>query len=261
MSQVPQTLGEEITDEINAYINQGDRFQDWDSPSVVALRTRIEKLQKVNAREAFVSFGSLAAICGYVEGVRDFYRKAMYLPDKDATNAEFYTSFGNVGLYGEAQDIGIRLLDVQRQMYTKIWKKAVSLGLIQTVLSQLPYAKRNWPELNEVDFGPVERVGAVMREHDVSDKQIGAILDLMGEVQRAHRTMFAGKTVGEFKVISPPEEPQYVFMSVSIDASVPDVHAMNRDLARLVVERMGAFPSGLVGTFTKAIPTEVRAAA
>jgi hypothetical protein len=44
---------------------------------------------------------------------------------------------------------------------------------------------------------------------------------------------------------------------------VSDIHAMNRDVARLILERQpeGAFPEGMVAAFAKSRPAELLAAA
>jgi hypothetical protein len=75
--------------------------------------------------------------------------------------------------------------------------------------------------------------------------------------------MFAGQLVSILKVIRPPEDPAYLYFAMQLDASFDEIHAMNRELARLVVEKLpaGAFPQGMVATFSKAYPTELRAAA
>ena len=46
-----------------------------------------------------------------------------------------------------------------------------------------------------------------------------------------------------------------------IKADSEEIHAMNRELVRLVVETMGAFPRGLVFSFVKEHQVEFRAAA
>jgi hypothetical protein len=50
-------------------------------------------------------------------------------------------------------------------------------------------------------------------------------------------------------------------MPLATDAQ--EIHAMNRQLARLIVEKLpeGAFPKGIVASFAKAPPVELRAVA
>ena len=104
---------------------------------------------------------------------------------------------------------------------------------------------------------------AVMGAHGLSDQDIGSVLDLMGEIQRAHRIMFSGGLISILKVMRPPEDPAYLYFTMLLDASVDEIHTMNRELARLIVEKLpeGAFPQGMVAVFAKAYLTELRAAA
>ncbi len=263
MNKVPQTLHKEVTEGINALIYESDRLRDWNAPEIQVLLRRIEKLQKVDAREAFVRFGALAAICGNVDALFEYYRKAVLLPGEAETKHEFWASMGNAGLYSEAQEIGTWLLDPKRGFFPKIWERTVSIGQVLAVWNRLQEAKRTYLDLSDVDFSLVERAAAVMRERKLTDENIGSILSLMGEIQRAHRIMFSGALASIPKVLRPPEDPPYLYFAMPLNASVGEIHAMNRELARLVVEKVpaAAFPQGLVASFTKARPVELRAAA
>ncbi|HXM83635.1 MAG TPA: hypothetical protein VN929_17115 [Burkholderiales bacterium] len=263
MNQIPQTLGGEVTADINALISESDRLRDWNAPEIQVLLRRIEKLQKVDARDAFVRFGALAAICGNVDALFEYYRKALLLPGEAETKHEIWVSMGNAGLYSQAQEIGTWLLDPKRGFFPKIWEEAVSIGQVLAVWNRLQEAKRTYPDLSDVDFSLLERAAAVMRERKLTDENIGSILNLMGDIQRAHRIMFSGTLASILKVLRPPDDPPYLYFAMPLDASVGEIHAMNRELARLVVEKLpeGAFPQGMVASFAKAPPVELRAAA
>jgi len=263
VNKVPKTLGGEVTDGINALLHETDKLRDGTAPEIQNLFERIRQLQKVDAQQAFLRFGALAAICGNVDDVFEYYRKALLLPGEPDTKHEFWVSMGNAGLYGKAQEIGTWLLDPRRGFFPKIWEQAVSIGQVLAVWNRLQEAKRTYPDLSGIDFSLVERAAAVMRERELSDEKIGAILNLMGEIQRAHRIMYAGRLASLLKVLRPPEEPPYLYFAMPLDLGVSEIHAMNRELARLVVEKApaGTFPQGMVASFTKAQPVELRAAA
>lgn len=263
MSKVPQTVANEATDGINALIDASDKLREWQSPEIQKLFALIKSLQRIDARAAFAHFGLLAAICGDVDGVRGYYRKALLLPYESSTKYDFWVSMGNAGMYGEAQEVGVWLLDPKRGFFPKVWKHAVSMGLVLSVMARLHDAKRMYPELDSIDFSYVEKLAAVMRERGLQDSYIGSVLDLMGGIQRRHRTMFNGSLVSTLKTLRSPEDPPYIYLSITIDASVGEIRAMNRRLARLIAEEFpgGAFPSGLVASFAKALSADLRAAA
>lgn len=263
MNIVPQTLATEVGDAINTLISESDRFRNWNDAEVQAVVRTIEKLQKIDARVAFVNFGALAAICGNVDDIFAYYDKALRLPGEAETKHEFWASMANVGLYGKAQEIGSWLLDPRRGFFPRVWQRAVSLGNVLEVWNRLPDAKRTYPDLSQVDFSTVENAVAVMGTHGLSDQDIGSVLDLVGEIQRAHRIMFSGLLASILRVMRAPEDPAYLYFSIPLDAGVDEIHAMNRELARLVVERLpeGAFPQGMVASFAKAYPIELLTAA
>ena len=263
MITVPQTLGNEVGEAINALLKESDRFRNWDDIEVQALVHAIKKLQKVDARQAFIRFGGLAAICGKVDDVVMYYDKALLLPGEAGTKREYWVSLGNVGLYSKAHEIGRWLLDPKRGFFAKIWDLAVSFGQVFTVWDRLPEAKKTYPDLTEVDFSLIERAAAVMESRGLTDEAIASVFDLMGEIQRLHGIMFSGTLVSSLKVMQPPEDPAYLYFALPLDASVDEIHTMNRELTKLVVERLseGAFPEGLVATFAKAHLIELRAAA
>jgi hypothetical protein len=259
----PQTSATETVDALNALIAESDRFRDREAADIQTLSRAIEKLQKVDARDAFVRFGALAAICGDVDGVLEYLRKALLHPNVEETKHEFWTSLGNVALYGKAQELGTWLLDPKRGFFPKSWPLAVSMGQVLEVWNRLPEAKKTFPELSEVDFSIVENAVAVMKAHRLKDQDIISVLDLMGEIQRNHEIMFSGKSVSILRVMRPSEDPAYLYFTIQLKADVTEIHAMNRELARLVVNKFpeGAFPLGIAASFAKAPPVELRVAA
>jgi len=263
VTEVPKTLSDEAVVAINALIDGNDRFRNWNDPEIRTIFRHIEKLQKVDARDAFVRFAALAAVCGNVESLLEYARKALLLPGELLSKPEIRTSLANAGLYGKAQQIGTWLLDRKRGFFPQIWQDAVSCGQVLAIQERLFDAKRTYPELSDVDFSLVERAASVMQERGLSDADIIAVFDLMGEIQRSHRIMFAGKLASTLKVLRPPEDPPYLYFAMPIDSDVSEIHAMNRELARLVVEKLpeGAFPQGLVASFAKTLSVELRAAA
>jgi hypothetical protein len=263
MHKQPQTIAEELNEAFNRLLRESDRFRAWDAPEIQGLIEEARKLQKVDARQAFCLMGSVAAICGRLDEINEFYRKALALTDIPVTNHSHWIALANAGLYGSASGLGSWLLDPKRGFFPQIWRRAVSRGHILEVWDRLPEAKRTFPELSEEEFSDVADAAAVMRERGLSDAHLIAVLDVMGDVQRAHGSMFAGQYVGKFRVVRPPEEAPYLYMTIDISRGVEDVHAMNRELARRVVESLpnGAFPQGLVTAFQKAAPEALPAAA
>jgi hypothetical protein len=263
MINLPQTLVNEVSEALNVLIHESDRFRNWSDAEVQTMVRTIEKLQKADAREAFVRFGSLAAICGNVDDVFAYYGKALRLPGEPETKHEFWASMGNAGLYSKAQEIGSWLLDPRRGFFPKVWKRAVSLGQVLEVWNRLSDATKTYPDLSQVDFSIVESAAAVMQTHGLSDRDIASVFDLMGVIQRAHRIMFSGEAVTILRVMYPPEDPPYLYFTIPLDTDVGEIHAMNSELARLVVDRLreGTFPQGMVASFAKAYPVELLAAA
>ncbi len=263
MIKVPQTLGNETAEALNALIRQTDKIRRWDSFEIQNLLRVVEKLQKVDAREAFVRFGGIAAICGEAERVLEYFGKAQQHPDIINTNHEFWISLANIGLYKRAQEIGIWLLDPKRGFFPKAWERAVSIGLVNEVCNRLDGAKKLYPELEQIDFSDLALAREVMKTNDLTDQDVGDVLDLMGLIQREHGIMFHGAFAAHMKTMRPAEDPVYLYFTIPLDAEVPEIHSMNRELARRIPEslRYGAFPRGMVASFTKAIRQELLAAA
>ena len=263
MIHVPQTLATEAVEALNALIRESDRFRDWNAPEIQALVRALEKLQKVDAREAFVRLGSIAAICGDVDGLFEYYKKALLLPGELETKHEFWVSMGNAGLYSKAQEIGSWLLDPKRGFFQQVWQRVVAMGQVLEVWDRLSDAKKTYPELSQFDFSSVENAVVLMRANGLSDQDIVSVLELMGEIQRAHRIMYSGGLVSILRVMRPPDDPAYLYFTIPLNASVGEIHAMNRELANLVVKRLpeGAFPQGMAASFAKIEPLALRAAA
>jgi hypothetical protein len=264
VNKVPQTVGEEVVAGINALLAESDRLRDRNAPEIQTLLFKAAQLQKVDARKAFINFGFISAICGDLEGLEENFRRALNLPDQPETKHEFWVCTGDAGLYGKAHEIGAWLLEPRKHFFPSIWERAAAMGQILGVWTRHAEAKRLFQEqLANADFSRVERAAKVMQERGLADEDIARIFDLMGEIQREHKIMYAGFMVSSYKVIMPPDEPPYLHFAISVDVPATELHAMNRKLATAVVNKApgGAFPQGMVGTFAKSQPAALRAAA
>lgn len=262
-SRAPETIAKEIGEGINALILQSDVLRSYDDPKVATLLEGATKLQKVDARASFSMRGTLAALCGDIEGTHEFFRKALLQPNQDSTRQEYWVALLNAGLYAAASHEGSWLLEPRRHLFPALWRRIASAGQIREVWARLPQVQQTFPDLAKEDSSWLESAAAVMSEAGLTDKQLISVLDLMGEVQRAHRMMFNGQLVTHVRVMAPPDDPPYLHLPIWVDGSFALVHQMNRDLARLIVQRMpnGMFPPGVVGSFEKAPLAEVKAAA
>lgn len=259
----PKTLSSEALEGFNALIEESDKFRDWNSPEIQVLVQTAESLQKAEAREAFVWLGSLAAICGDIDNLYEYFRKALLHPDQPATKAEYWSALANAALYKKAHEIGRWLLEPKRGFFPSIWERAVSAGYILEVSNRLADATRTYPELSSADVSALESAATLMSQRGLCDDDVVSILDLMGRIQREHRIMFSGKLVSTLKVMRPPEDPPYLYITIQLRAGVDEIHGMNRKLARLVVQELtgGAYPQGIVASFVKSHSIELRAAA
>ncbi len=263
MNPVPETLAAEIQESLNQLLFQSEKFRDWESPEIQTIIDSLQKLKKIDARMAYCQLGTLSAICARVDDLFDYYSKAAHLPDLQSTNSDFYLSFCNAGLYGKAHELGSWLLSPKRGFFPKFWNRVASFGQILEVSKLLPDAKRTYPDLAAGDFAVVVDAASVMSLRGFDDDKIFVLLDLMGEVQRKHGTMFAGDVGFSIRVMRPPEDEPYLYLTIPVNESMDYVHAMNRDLTRLIVERLpdGIYPPGLVMSFAKARLETLREAA
>lgn len=263
MTKVPKTLAVECNDAVNALLAESDRFRDWDSDEIQSIVQAVERLKKADAREAYIRLGCVATVCGDVDRLFEYYGKALLLQDVQNTKHDLWVSLANAGLYRKAQEVGSWLLDPRRGFFPSIWQLASSRGQILEVWSRLSDAMKTYPELSEVDFSALKDVVSLMEARGLTDQDVISVLDLMGEIQRSHRIMFHGVFVSIPKEMRPPDDPPYLYFTIPVDVSVDELHAMNRELAKHVVEKLpdGAFPQGMVAAFTKAEPLVLRAAA
>ena len=260
---IPKTTGEEIGEGVNALILDGDEFRRFDDPRVVTLWDEATKLQKADARLSFSLRGSMAAICGRIDDTHEYFRKALLHPDIESTRMEYWTALANLGLYSAASEQGTWLLEPKRHFFPAIWERAVSQGHVTEVSNRLAGAKQVFPDLSKSNFAWLEKAAAVMKESGTSDKQIFAVLDLMGEIQRIHGIMFAGRLATHARVMSPPDDPAYLHLSMPVLVNAGKLREMNSELSKLIVKRLpnGMFSPGLVASFYRAAPAALQAAA
>jgi hypothetical protein len=254
----PETLARDITDGINRLLQQSDEFRSIDSPQVLALLEQIEKFSDIDPAEALVRRAAISAICGRAEDLPSLYARALDLSAGGDVRHEFWVNFCNVADYRRAAEVGAWLLDPKNGFFPSVWKQALALGQIRLVASHLMKAQNMFrTKLADEDFSVLGQATKAMQSHALTDQAVIDVLDIAGQIQRAHGIMYSG--IGpSLNVMAPPDEPAYLSVHIPVDVQTTKVHQMNRDLGRAIVERLPArkFPEGLVVSFRQAVKQE-----
>lgn len=183
---VPQTSSKEINQQLQRLLHRGE-FVGKRSVEYRAVEREIQKLIHSDAAEGYASMGALCSLAGDLEGVRDYYKKALLLPHGPAVRANRVLSLINVGLFTEAADDVSFLERPERGQLEAAIKFSVELGRFRRAIQLIT----KWNELHKEEQRRLEalpKVVEVLNKAKIDDDDAFLpALDVIGKVLRDSR--------------------------------------------------------------------------
>ena len=183
---VPQTSSEEINLQLQRLLQRGE-FVDKRSVEYRAIERDVQKLIHAHAAEGYAAMGALCSLAGDLDGVRDYYKKALLLPHDPAIRGNKVLSLINIGLFTEAGQEVSFLERPERGHLEAAIKFSVELGRFRRAVQLID----KWNELHKEEQRGLEALPKVVEvltkaKIDDDDAFLPA-LDVIGKVLRDFR--------------------------------------------------------------------------
>ncbi|WP_041741476.1 hypothetical protein [Collimonas fungivorans] len=248
MNLVPKTILTELDEKIDKLIAL-HTFVSKDSADFISALREIDKVGIEQAPQAT----RLRAVLLAIAGENSLALKAL----RDLHLPEFVASceiglMANMGLCLEAQPLYAKYSGPNTGNFTKDFELGLSCGAIRQVASFLQNAKKmSLTNLESIPMDIIENAEKMLNEFEISDVQIGQLMDVVGSVLQDEKMFYIG-TCPEIEVIDLPG----VLRTTLLTYSLPTSSDRAVDLYLDFIDRLGQMslniPSGLQINFSGA---------
>ncbi|CUK12217.1 Uncharacterised protein [Achromobacter sp. 2789STDY5608615] len=245
----PRTIALDLSDRIQGLIGRSDRYLGRDNFEARQLLRDCDRLQQASAFDGAICRMYLAEAYGDADEVRQLARQARAVLPEHASEADFQLAqvLVSLGYFSEAQAIYAQVGSPERGHMSNRFDLGMVCGSIEKLHEFVNQAKAMSIALHDGAVSAALGAYAVYQKTSTTDRQAGELLDLAGEVLRAH------------KLLSPPSSPtvsaidhselKTMLVQFVVRAPVEEIGAMNFELAELVARRLDVVPAGVAVVF------------
>ena len=164
--------------------------------------------------------------------------------------AEFQLAqtFVGLGYFSNAQSIFKVAGSPELGQFTSRLQFGMICGALKQVSIFIAQAQSMRIELDEKCVSVALAARSVYEKTTTTDDQTGSLLDLAGEVMRAHRLFPIGNSPRVAAIDH--SELTTIFMELIVNAPIEEIGAMNFELAQLVAHRLPVVPQAVTVMFS-----------
>lgn len=250
----PQTIATELCIRIQDLLARSDRYLARDSFEARMLLRDCEKLQQANPFDGTIARIYMAEAYGDADEARRYARQARILAPDLANEADFQLgqSLITLGYFSEVQAIYARVGAPELGQMSHRFDLGMVSASIEQVYGFLEHGRSMNIVPDEDAVSAALGAYAVYQKTSTTDRQAGELLDLAGEVLRAHR-LFSLPGSPKVSAIDHAELTT-LLMELTVRAPVEEIGAMNFELAELVACRLDVVPAGVAVVFSGVAP-------
>ncbi|HCW16873.1 hypothetical protein [Achromobacter sp.] len=248
----PQTIAEDLCLRIQNLIGRSARYLARDSFEARMLLRDCERLQQADKFDGTIALIYMAEAFGDADEARRYASQARTMRPGAWDEVEFQLAQSLVGLgfFSEAQAIYRKVGDPELGQLSIRFDLGMVLGAAEQLRVFLERARGMNIALDEKTVSAAMGASSVYERTATTDAQAGDLLDLAGEVMRAHK-LFPRQGNPKISAID-HRELTTLFVELAVSAPATEVGAMNLELADLVAQRLDVVPAGLAVVFTGA---------
>lgn len=246
----PQTIAADLCLRIQNLAARSGRYLERDSFEARMLLRDCERLQQADVFDGTIALLYMAEAYGEVEDARRSARQAAIVRPDLASEAEFQLgqSLVSLGYFSEAQAIYARVGSPELGQMSHRFSLGMVSGSIEQIHEFLGQARAMNIVLSEDAISSGLGAYAVYQNTSTTDRQAGDLLDLAGEVLRAHR-LFALNGSPQVSAID-HAELSTLLLELTVKAPIEEIGMMNFELADLVARRLDVVPAGVAVVFS-----------
>lgn len=189
-SKLPATISNDLSNETNLLLQSTGHYLDETNLNIRRLLAAAKKLMAVDPFESHIAYALIYQICGDVAKVKDHLRIAEKLGSPLRTTEMSTITNINLGFFSEAQQ-SYKLCGSPK---TGNFLKSLNAGYASLSFLQIcdfldDAIKMNF-DLNNVDFETAQKVKNVLQSAGISQEDLSAIVDIVGEILRENKLFY-----------------------------------------------------------------------
>lgn len=227
----PATIAGEIQSRLEPYQVAGGAFLVGDNFDFRSIYQEIRKLIKVDAQMGYLFEAQYFQLLGDVEQARAALAKALKL-GYGLTYTQVATAcLINLGFFSEAQEFFKVAGDPKNGSFLSRFHSGLTCGAFNRTFAFLEQAKLMKLDLTMFPADKVIRIKRVLDAAELSDEEIGRVLDVAGEVMRERRTFYLNPAPDVDVADEPWNSSPCVYVTFRLSLPHEEVAAMYADLS------------------------------
>lgn len=253
----PATIASDVLGEIRALALSAGHYFSENAPEIRALAAAIDRLQKADAREAFLARAKLYMLCGDVDGAFGQLRKADALGfDRFAIAARAIVQI-NLGFVSDAQKSVAIAADPTGGYFSSYAPLVVNAGAIRTFEALLCSADKLQLEIDQDFSRKICDAASILAEANITDSEVGKYLDVVGEIMRENKVFYLGDSPDLF-VWAKDEANRFIHFTFKLPFDSKTAERLDTDLITRFVDRFGGLPEQLSITIKSGLSSDGR---
>jgi hypothetical protein len=243
-SQLPATISNDLINQTNLLLQSTGHYLDESNLDIRRLLAAAKKLMAVDAFESHIAHAIIYQICGNVDKVKDHLRIAEKLGNPLRTKEIATVTNINLGFFSEAQRSYKQYGRPQSGNFLESINAGYASLSFQQICEFLDEAKKMNIDLNNVDLETAQKVNNVLQSAGVSQKDLSAMIDIVGEILRENKLFYLNNLPDIFVEADTMGSP-CVFITFFIKESYENAAKLYETFIDRLILRFGHIPEAL----------------
>ena len=188
----PVTKSNELIEEINEFLESARAYRTEDEFWFRQKKREAEKLLKVSPIEGHNVLGNLYGTAGDLGGVVRHFDMATKIENLPILWGNRAGIISNLGYFSDAQDAYAIAAAPEQGYFSNHLSLGLLVGAFHKIVELSAIALRMNSTFDREKFDIARRAAMLMDEFSVTDRDLGTILDVAGEILREERMFFMG---------------------------------------------------------------------
>lgn len=243
--------------EINAFLGSARSYASTGDFWFRRLAAEAQKIMGVDPAEAHNVLANLYGVAGdYTQAIRH-----LDIAQKFANSTGLWANkaiiLSNLGFFSEAQKAFEVAAAPQQGSFSARLELGICIGAFHKIVAFGPTALRMNLQFDIAKFELAQRAVVLMDEFSITDANLGAMLDVAGEIMRDERIFFIGQTPG-ILVWDQDAQEKYLAISFRLPVCGSRASALDRELGHRLFTKITDLPFQVMLNFESGLPLNER---
>jgi hypothetical protein len=261
VAPIVKLKADDVVTRINLLLATVTHYLPAQDPIIAELIGDARKSIPVNAAAAHSAWACACQLAGDVEEAVYHIDNALKLESGNEFLLANQTSIlVNLGFMSKAQVAYARAAAPERGQMTHVWNMGYVCGAFQSMREILKKAEAMKIDVGGLDIDTAIRAASLMDQLGVRDSDVAKILDVVGEVLRAHRLFYLGATP-KIAVFEGEGHAPFISMAYEVGVSAEEAFDLYYEFVNRLTESKDQLSSAISVSFQSAHDLHERRAA